>query len=78
LPSTEILRRDISLAVRVKDRVRLVREVEGLPAGSEGVVFGFLRRPDGEKLTVSFAGGRSLILEPEDVELVEELPEPSD
>jgi hypothetical protein len=57
--------------VRVNDRVRLVREVEGLPAGSEGVVFGFLRRPDGEQLTVSFAG-RSLILEPDDVVLVEE------
>jgi hypothetical protein len=61
--------------VRVKDRVRLVRELEGLPAGAEGVVFGFLRRPDGDKLTVSFAGGRSLILETDDVEVVPE-PEP--
>ena len=48
--------------------MRLVRDVEGVPAGSEGAIFGFLRRPEGDQLAVTFAGGRSLIVEYDDVE----------
>jgi hypothetical protein len=39
-----------------------------MPAGSEGTIFGFLRRPEGDQLAVTFAGGRSLIVEYDDVE----------
>jgi hypothetical protein len=53
---------------KVRDRVRLVHEVGGIPPGSEGVIFGFLRRPEGDQLAVTFAGGRSLIVEYDDVE----------
>ncbi len=48
--------------------MKLLREVEGMPAGSEGTIFGFLRRPEGDQLAVTFAGGRSLIVEYDDVE----------
>ena len=48
--------------------MRLLREVEEMPAGSEGTIFGFLRRPEGDQLAVTFAGGRSLIVEYDDVQ----------
>jgi hypothetical protein len=59
---------------KVRDRVRLVREVGGIPAGSEGAIFGFLRRPEGDQLAVTFVGGRSLIVEYDDVEPVSPAP----
>jgi hypothetical protein len=58
----------------VRDRVRLVRDVDDVRAGSEGTVFGFLRKPEGEQLAVTFPDGRSLILDYDDVEPVP--PEP--
>jgi hypothetical protein len=42
--------------VEIGDRVRLVAPVGDIPAGSEGVVFGFYRHPDEPALAVTFAG----------------------
>jgi hypothetical protein len=46
---------------KVKDRVRLVRDVGGLPAGSEGAILGFVRRPEADEVAAAFAD-RTLIL----------------
>lgn len=64
---------------RVRDRVRLVRDIEGLPAGSEGVIFGFLRRPEGDQLAVTFPGGRSVTVDYDAVEpVILPPPDPAD
>jgi hypothetical protein len=43
--------------VEIGDRVRLISALGDVPAGSEGVVFGFYRHPDRPALAVRFAGG---------------------
>lgn len=55
--------------MKPRDRVKLLRDVGELPAGVEGVIFGYLRRPEGDAFAVAF-GGPSLILEPEEIEPV--------
>lgn len=42
--------------VEVGDRIRLVKAFGDIPAGSEGVVFGFYRRPDNPTVAVRFNG----------------------
>jgi hypothetical protein len=42
--------------VIVGAKVRLVREFGSVPAGSEGVVFGFYRRPGSPEVAVAFEG----------------------
>jgi hypothetical protein len=42
--------------VEIGDRVRLVSAVGDIPAGSEGVVFGYYRHPDNPAVAVTFAG----------------------
>jgi hypothetical protein len=56
--------------VEIGDRVRLVSAVGDIPAGSEGVVFGYYRHPDHPAVAVTFAGeARSVPVE--QIELVE-------
>jgi hypothetical protein len=53
------------------ERVRLVRPLDAqLPAGSEGRVLGYLRRPEGDALAVAFDRGPTKIVEPVELEYV--------
>jgi hypothetical protein len=52
------------------DRVRLVRALDTLPAGAQGRIFGYLRRPEGDGFAVAFDTGPSRILEAADLKLV--------
>ena len=53
------------------ERVRLVRPLDPLlPAGSEGRVLGYLRRPEGDALAVAFDRGPTRIVEPVELETV--------
>ncbi len=56
--------------LEIGDRVRLVEPFQGLPTGSEGVVFGFYRHPEDPAVAVTF-GETSHSIPAELVELVE-------
>jgi hypothetical protein len=60
--------------MRVKhgDRVRLVRGIEGLPAGSVGRIFGYLHRPEGDAFAVGFDRAPSRFLPPDELAVVSE------
>jgi hypothetical protein len=55
------------------ERVRLVRAVDDIPAGSEGRIFGYLRRPEGDAFAVAFDHAGTKILEGIDLEVIEVL-----
>jgi hypothetical protein len=56
--------------VEIGDRVRLVSALGDIPAGTEGVVFGFYRHPDRPAVAVTF-GAQARSVPTELLELVE-------
>jgi hypothetical protein len=59
--------------VKRGDRVRLVRAIDDIPAGSAGRIFGYLRRPEGDAFAVAFDHAGTKILEGIDLEVIEVL-----
>jgi hypothetical protein len=64
-------RRVHSRAIKVGDKVRLVADQDGVPAGTVGVVHGFYRDQETERVALS-VDGQSLTVGSERLELVED------
>jgi hypothetical protein len=62
-------------AFSIKQQVRLVRETQGVPARSEGIVIGFYAR-ENQTVVVRFAD-ETLTVQPDEIEAIEPAPSSS-